>query len=151
MLKALRALFDTAVREDHGAHGLQVAAAALLVELGRADYRTGAAEQAAIVDAIRRASGLRDDELDALVAAARHSSAQSTSLYEFTSLINEHYAADEKFALIRALWRVAAADGEIHKYEDHLIRRVAELIYVPHSEFIRAKWQVLNDEENQAR
>ena len=144
MLKALRTLFDSAVREDRSSHGLQVAAAALLIELGRADYRSDSGEQVAIIDAIRRRSGLRDDELDALIAEATRSSAQSTSLYEFTSLINEHYSVDDKFALILELWRVAAADGEIEKYEDHLIRRIAELVYVSHSEFIRAKWQVLD-------
>lgn len=142
MLKALKALFDSSVREDHSPHGLQLAAAALLVELGKADYQTGAAEQSAVMDAIRRRSGLRDEELAALVAEAQHSSAQSTSLYEFTKLINQHYSVDEKYALVLELWQVAAADGEIHKYEDHLIRRISDLIYVPHSEFIRAKLQV---------
>ena len=50
---------------------------------------------------------------------------------------------DEKFVLIKTLWRVAAADGDIHRYEDHLIRRIADLLYVPHSDFIRAKLEVL--------
>lgn len=143
MLKALKALFDTSVKEDHSPHGLQLAAATLLIELGKADYQTGDAEQTAVIDAIRRRSGLRDDELAALIDNARHSSAQSTSLYEFTSLINSHYSVEEKYGLVVELWHVAAADGEIHKYEDHLIRQIADLIYVSHSEFIRAKLQVL--------
>jgi uncharacterized tellurite resistance protein B-like protein len=146
MLKALKALFDTSVRDDRSPHGRQLAAAALMIELGKADYDSDPAEQAVIVDAIRRCSGLRDDELAALIEDARTSSAQSTSLYEFTSLINQHYSVDEKFALIVELWRIAAADAEIHKYEDHLIRRIADLIYVPHSEFIRAKLQVINND-----
>ena len=147
MLKTLKALFDTSVREDRSAHGLQVAAAALLIELGKADYASSDAEQTVITEAIRRRSGLDDNELADLMAAARRSSAQSTSLYEFTSLINEHYSVEDKFALILELWRVAAADGDIHKYEDHLIRRIADLIYVSHSDFIRAKLQVLQDSE----
>jgi uncharacterized tellurite resistance protein B-like protein len=143
MLKVLKSLFES-VREDHSPRGLQVAAAALLIELGKADYNTGAAEQGAIVDAIKRCTGVRDDELEALLADAQRSSAQSTSLYEFTSLINRDYSVDEKYALIVELWRIAAADGEIHKYEDHLIRKIADLIYVTHSDFIRAKLQVVN-------
>lgn len=143
MLKALKALFDSNVGDDHSPYGLQLAAAALLVELSKADYQTGDAEQNAVIDAIRRRSGLRDDELAALIANAQDSSAQSTSLYEFTSLINRHYSVDEKYALVLELWRIAAADGEIHKYEEHLIRKIADLLYVPHSEFIRAKLQVL--------
>lgn len=147
MLKALKALFDTSVREDRSAHGLQVAAAALLIELGKADYASSDAEQAVIAEAIRRRSGLDDNELAELIAEARRSSTHSTSLYEFTSLINQHYSVEDKFALILELWRVAAADGDIHKYEDHLIRRIADLIYVSHSDFIRAKLQVLQDDE----
>jgi uncharacterized tellurite resistance protein B-like protein len=145
MLKALKALFDSKVRDNHSTHGLQLAAAALLIELGKADYQTGDAEQNAVIDAIRRHSGLDESELDALITDAQRSSAQSTSLFEFTSLINRHYSVEEKYALVVELWRIAAADGEIHKYEDHLIRKIADLIYVPHSEFIRAKLQVLGN------
>jgi uncharacterized tellurite resistance protein B-like protein len=143
MLKALKSLFEN-VREDHSPRGLQVAAAALLIELGKADYNSGAAEQTAIVAAIRRCTGVNEEELTALLADAEHSSKQSTSLYEFTSLINRDYSVEEKYSLVVELWRIAAADGEIHRYEDHLIRKIADLIYVSHSEFIRAKLQVVN-------
>lgn len=143
MLKALKALFDSSDDDHHTPHGVEVAAAALLIELGRADYESDPDERKAIIDAIRQGSGLQDDELDSLVDAAQASAERSTSLYEFTSLINAQYSLDEKVALIAALWRVAAADGDIHKYEEHLIRRIADLLYVPHSEFIRAKLEVL--------
>lgn len=143
MLKALKALFDSSGDYHHTPHGVEVAAAALLIELGRADYESDPDERKAIIDAIRQGSGLQDDELDSLVDAAQASAERSTSLYEFTSLINAQYSLDEKVALIAALWRVAAADGDIHKYEEHLIRRIADLLYVPHSEFIRAKLEVL--------
>ena len=143
MLKTLKALFDHSENVDHSPHGVEVAAAALLIEVGRADYQSDADEQNAIIEAIRQGSGLEDAELASLVAAAQESAAQSTSLYEFTTLINAQYSMDEKFALIEALWHVAAADGDIHKYEDHLIRRIADLLYVPHSDFIRAKLTVL--------
>lgn len=143
MLKTLKALFERSEDDDHTPPSVEVAAAALLIELGRADYESEADEQKAIVEAIRQGSGLEDAELASLVAAAQESAERSTSLYEFTTLINAQYSMDEKFALIEALWRVAAADGDIHKYEDHLIRRIAELLYVPHSDFIRAKLKVL--------
>ena len=143
MLKALKALFDSSGDDHHTPHGVEEAAAALLIELGRADYESDPDERKAIIDAIRQGSGLQDDELDSLVEAAQASAERSTSLYEFTSLINAQYSLDEKVALIEALWRVAVADGDIHKYEEHLIRRIADLLYVPHSEFIRAKLQVL--------
>lgn len=143
MLKALKALFDRSGDDHPTPHGVEVAAAALLIELGRADYERDPEEQKAIIEAIRQGSGLEDAELEALVASAQESAERSTSVYEFTSLINAQYSMEEKFALIEALWRVAAADGDIHRYEDHLIRRIADLLYVPHSDFIRAKLAVL--------
>jgi uncharacterized tellurite resistance protein B-like protein len=53
--------------------------------------------------------------------------------------VNDHYSPGQKGELIAAMWQVAFADAELDKYEEHLIRRVAELIYVPHDEFIRSK------------
>lgn len=143
MLKALKSLFDRSGDDQLTAHSVEVAAAALLIEVGRADYESDADEQKAIIEAIRVGSGLEDGELASLVASAQESAERSTSLYEFTTLINAQYSMDEKFVLIEALWRVAAADGDIHRYEDHLIRRIADLLYVPHSDFIRAKLAVL--------
>ncbi|MGE6662567.1 TerB family tellurite resistance protein [Pseudomonas sp. NPDC077408] len=143
MLKALKALFDRSGEDQPTGHSVEVAAAALLIEVGRADYESDADEQKAIIEAIRLGSGLEDGELESLVAFAQESAERSTSLYEFTTLINAQYSMDEKFVLIKTLWRVAAADGDIHRYEDHLIRRIADLLYVPHSDFIRAKLEVL--------
>jgi uncharacterized tellurite resistance protein B-like protein len=144
MLKSLKSLFDRSEDDQPTAHSVEVAAAALLIEVGRADYESDAEEQKAIIEAIRLGSGVEDGELASLVASAQETAERSTSLYEFTTLINAQYSMDEKFVLIKALWRVAAVDGDIHRYEDHLIRRIADLLYVAHTDFIRAKLEVLS-------
>ena len=64
---------------------------------------------------------------------------EATSLYEFTRVINDHYTPAQKLALIDLMWKVAYADSNLDKYEEHLIRRVAELTYVPHQDYIRSK------------
>ncbi|HAQ88885.1 MAG TPA: hypothetical protein DCR78_20955 [Pseudomonas sp.] len=143
MLKSLKSLFDRSEDDQPTTHSVEVAAAALLIEVGRADYESDAEEQKAIIEAIRLGSGVEDGELASLIASAQETAERSTSLYEFTTLINAQYSMDEKFVLIKALWRVAAADGDIHRYEDHLIRRIADLLYVAHTDFIRAKLEVL--------
>ena len=58
---------------------------------------------------------------------------------EFTRVINDHYGPGEKLTLIASMWQVAYADGDLDKYEEHLIRQVAELTYVPHQDYIRCK------------
>ena len=61
------------------------------------------------------------------------------SLYDWTSSINESYDYEQKKDLIKLLWDVAYADGRIDKYEDYTIRKISELLYVKHSDFIRMK------------
>ena len=75
----------------------------------------------------------------ALIAAAGERVDEATSLYEFTRVINDHYGPEEKLTLIASMWQVAYADGDLDKYEEHLIRQVAELTYVPHQDYIRCK------------
>jgi uncharacterized tellurite resistance protein B-like protein len=74
------------------------------------------------------------------MAEAEH--ADSTDYFQFTRLINEHYSADQKVDLVEKLWLIAFSDRELHHYEEHVIRRLAELLYVPHSAFIAAKHKV---------
>ena len=69
---------------------------------------------------------------------------EGTSLYEFTRVINDHCCAEQKLQLIKAMWAVAYADGNVDKYEEHLIRQVAELTYVPHSDYIHCKLALRN-------
>lgn len=125
-------------------HRLRVATAALLIELSKADFEQDSAERDAIQRLLRR-DGLTDEELNELLALAEQQFAEDNAYHPYTSLINEHYSPEQKVELIEALWRVALADGEISKYEDHLIRKISELIYVPHREFIRTKLKVTNE------
>ncbi|MDP4917912.1 MAG: TerB family tellurite resistance protein, partial [Haliea sp.] len=74
-----------------------------------------------------------------LIATASARVEEATSLYEFTRVINDYYGPEEKLALIASMWKVAYADGDLDKYEEHLIRQVAELTYVPHQDYIRCK------------
>ena len=143
MLASIKSLFqvktvDAADDAAAAARRLELAGAALLFEVLKADHDFDERELASIAE-VMRARGGKPEEIDELVELARRQSNESTSLYEFTSLINEHCDYREKCALVRNMWRIAWADAELSKYEDHLIRKVCELIYVSHSDFIRAK------------
>ncbi|HEX7373781.1 MAG TPA: TerB family tellurite resistance protein [Steroidobacteraceae bacterium] len=118
---------------------LNLAVAALLVEVLRADYEVAAGEREQVVRSISKLLNLCDADSTALLELAERQSDQSHDLYQFTSMINQGYSAAEKERLVEHLWRVARADETIHKYEEHLIRRIAELLHVPHASFIAAK------------
>ncbi|TXS92694.1 TerB family tellurite resistance protein [Parahaliea maris] len=141
MIRALKALFETPPQESAEAleHRLRLAAAALLVETARADFGEDARERAAMASLLERALGLEPAEVQSLLAQAAQHANEATSLYEFTRQINDHFSPERKQRLIEAMWLVAWADGSIDKYEEALIRQVAELTYVPHGDYIRAK------------
>lgn len=141
MIKALLSLFELpeAQSEEDNRHQVRLAAAALLIETARADFTQSGEEEATLERLLATALKLSASEVHELVQAASERVDESTSLYEFTRVINDHYTPQQKLQLISAMWRVAYADNNIDKYEEHLIRRVAELTYVAHEDYIRAK------------
>ena len=134
-----RRLGNASASEPGEEGGLNLAVAALLVEVLRADYDVAAAEQRQVVESLSRLLGLDADASAALVAEAEQRIDRSHDLYQFTSQVNRDYSAADKLRLLESLWRVARADATVHKYEEHLIRRVADLLHVPHAGFIAAK------------
>lgn len=118
--------------------------AALMIEVMQADFSLDEREQQAFISVLKLSFDLDENEVIELEELAHAKVEEATSLYEFTRQINVNFSADEKLELIRNMWRVAFADGEIDRYEDGVIRRVAELIYVAHSDFIRMKLEVKN-------
>ncbi len=151
MIKSIKRFFDANVAAVAATadpveqeHAYQLAAAALLIEMTRADHSVKGVERTAVSQALARAFDLEPSETRELLELAEQEADAATSLYEFTRLINRHFDAKQKEHMIELLWHVALADGEIDKYEDHLVRKVADLIYVPHMAFIRAKHHAMN-------
>jgi len=151
MLAAIQEFFrakiesDTAVGPDR--HGLQLATAALLFEVLRADYDEHPDERAVLEQALRSTFSLSDSETRELAQLADSEAAESVSLFQFTGLINQNFSAEEKVSLVEMLWQVAYADGRLDRYEEAAVRKIAELLHVPHRDFIRAKHRVLDEEQ----
>jgi uncharacterized tellurite resistance protein B-like protein len=120
-------------------HQKQLAVAALLIEVAIADHQFSETELSNLGVILERKFSLSRDELAGLINLAKNETNHATSLHQFTQLINQYCTTEEKFRLMKAMWEMAYADGDLNKYEDYIIRKVADLIYVPHTEFIRAK------------
>jgi len=118
---------------------LHMACAALLLEVAEADYKDDPAETRSILRALESELGLKRAEVTALLDQAKAETEGATDLFPYTHLINERCSRDQKCAMLTAMWRVAFADGDLDKYEEHLIRRTTELLRLEHSDFIRAK------------
>lgn len=121
---------------------IQLASAALLIELINTDRHVDEREEATFAAILRDFMSLDETTLEELTELAHEESRQATSLYEFTSLVNDGYDYEDKVQLIENMWRIAMADGELDKYEEQMIRKTAELIHVSHKDFIRTKLRI---------
>lgn len=120
----------------------RLAAAALMVELMHIDNQLDKRETSEFLRVLTTSFALSEESVTELTSLARDEASQATSLYQFTRLINDLYSYEEKVLLIENMWRIAFADEVLNKYEDHLIRKVSELIHVSHSDFIRTKLRI---------
>jgi uncharacterized tellurite resistance protein B-like protein len=118
---------------------LQLATAALLIEVTQADYHVTDGERAAVTRALKQAFGLTDAQTTELVALAEQQARDATSLYQFTHLIDKGFPPERKRKVVALLWDVVFADREMEPHEEQLVRRVADLIHVPHKDFIDTK------------
>lgn len=141
MLARLRSFFDQqlAAAPRPEAQRLQLAAAALLLETCRVDHETAAIEIATVASAIRQVFSLSEDRTRELLQLADEQLSQQTSYYGLTSLIKEHYDYDMRVKLIELMWNVALADGRLDVYEEHLIRKIAGLLYIRREDIVAAK------------
>ena len=124
---------------DIVAEKLHLACAALLIELSVADHERTEDETKTLRKILRDTFQLQDKQLEELLELAQQEARAATSLYQFTSLINAGFGYEEKVRLLKHMWEVAYADGRVDRYEDHMIRNVADLLYLSHNDFIRMK------------
>ena len=145
LLKKLKDLLgseSTATGEvEHRA--LELACAALMFEVARADFTVETTEQDAVTSLLTAQFNLSADEVSTITEAAIEQADAATCLFEFTRTLNELASAEQKRNLLAMMWRVAMADNALSRYEEHVIRKVADLLYVPHGDFIAAKQSAL--------
>ncbi len=118
---------------------LAVAATALMVQLARVDSSEDDIELDTIAECATRSKQVSDTEAQAIVADARAIADDATSLYEFTELLNDNLDQQGKAEILESIWRVAFADGRIDKYEEQLIRRIADLLHLNHREYMECR------------
>ena len=121
---------------------LALATAVLLIEVVRADFAEADIELAAVGRLLEQHLGIASAEADALVVEARREADVQVSLQSFTRRLHEELGTEEKHRIVELLWRVALSDSTLDKHEDHLIRKVAGLLYISHGDLIRIRNRV---------
>ncbi len=134
--------FSTTATEEETQHQLRLATAALFVEMMRQDHEVDRVEKQAVKQVLKKKFALDDAESEELYSLAKQESRHATDYHQFTSLIASHFSQEQKILVIEYLWEIAYADGILHMYEEHMVRRIADLIHVSHKDYIQAKHRV---------
>jgi uncharacterized tellurite resistance protein B-like protein len=148
MIRRIQKFFSDRIQS--GVHGgqqsneqaLRLATAALLIEVTRADFHVEQSERRAVVSAVQDLFEISRQETDELVAMAEEEVDGAVSLFQFTQLVDQEFSQQQKAEIIEMMWRVAFADLDKDKHEEYLVRKVADLLHVPHSTFIRTRHKV---------
>lgn len=137
----LSSIVAPASAEGRPEHTLQLATAVLLIEVMRSDADNTEEEQTAILNILKERFGLTDAEVAQLAELGHRTAAAANDLHQFTSLINRELELLEKLRIVEYLWQVVYADGKISAHENHLMRRLVDLLHIPHGDNIAAKMQ----------
>lgn len=145
MLARLKTVMQKLAQPDHAElseEEIRMAAVALLVEVMMADHRIDEDEKRQLLNSTMSLLQLTREESEELIDQAIRKHKELVSLYDLTRVINLHFDQERKLELIAHMWRVAYSDRQWDKYEEHLIRKVADLLYISHKDFVHARVDV---------
>jgi len=123
-------------------HLLQVASCALFLELANADDEFTDDEKKQIIILMEKQFSINSTDIKKLIEQAKGEVVDSVSIYEFTEIINNQLENDEKYEIIKNLWRLAYVDGRLDKYEDYFIRKISNNLNLSNQDRISAKMEV---------
>ena len=115
------------------------ACAALLIETALADKVFNEDELISMQQTLKKVYKIDEKDIEELINESKKKVSESTSLYEYTRLINDFCDYKDKIRLVNNLWSIAFADQQLDKYEEHLIRKISGLLHVNHKDFIQQK------------
>ena len=146
MKNFFKGFFNNPKKEEPAVdNSVLLSAISLMIEVSLADEIMDVSELETLKNVLLEEFDVEEADLENLISDAKKNQNSSTSLYEFTRKINDEYEFDDKKNLILSMWKIAYADGNIDKYEEYVIRKVSDLIYISHEEFIKAKMEVKNE------
>jgi|TARA_B110001454_G_scaffold106594_1_gene100375 uncharacterized tellurite resistance protein B-like protein len=143
MLKKIRSIFtktsEDITEKEQVSQNIDKTCTALIIEVALADKVFDESEVNLLKEMLLKAYTLEAEDIQDLIENAEKSVEESTSLYEYTREVNDNFDYESKLNLIDQLWRIAFADGHLDKYEEHVVRKIADLIHISHNDFIQSK------------
>jgi uncharacterized tellurite resistance protein B-like protein len=146
VLKSFLKLFEDTKKNSSPSYTLELATAALLSEIVSADNEVTDEERDEYKKQLQKHVKLDEEAMSLLLQKGQATAEDAVDLVQFTQVVNQHCSAEERNDIIKSLWAIAYADKSLAPLEESTIRQIAELLYVPHSQFIKAKLAVVEGE-----
>lgn len=145
MLNAIKQFFEQNMSPEQPEdtdHQLKLATAALLIEMMQQDGKTTEDEIHAVKSALQTKFELTESETGTLFDLAKEEARQATDFHQFTRLIHSHFPEEKKIKIVEYLWTIAYSDNELDAHEEHMIRKISDLLYVSHKDMLKTKHKV---------
>ena len=130
---------ENADKSDNHDKQLQIATAAIFIEMAKADGEFSDDERDLIIQSLKKRFNLNEQDIHELIELSKAKLDESISLYEFSNTVNEHFTTNDKMVLLKNLWRMIYADKKLNRYEDHLIKMIGGMLQMEHKKIINAK------------
>lgn len=111
----------------------------LLLEVALSDHHVSDEEKHLIMNVLEKRFEMATEQAETLYRESLREVEQATSMHPWTRRANEELSHEERVVMMEWLWSAAFADGHLDAYEENTIRRIADLLHVPHRLFIRSK------------
>ncbi len=134
-----RNLFSQPAAQEPSNKKILDAVTTLFAEVIRSDFNVASVDLEVTRKILMDSYEIDENEADHLIKEALSVQKRPTSYYYFIQVLNKGLSYSEKVALIDSFWKIALADKTIDKYEDHAIRKFADLMHVSHKDFINKK------------
>ena len=118
---------------------IRKATAVLMLDVARADYVFEESEFERVLKLVESHFGLSPEEAAQLVNEAGEDAEDLTSVHQFTQLLHDHLDEADKAHIVALLWQIAYADGRLDKYENSLVLKISDLLYVSRARVMRLK------------
>lgn len=115
------------------------ALASLLYEAARVDRNVTDEDLTVAAESLSRLAKISIVDAQQFLVTASKPENRPTSYHPLATIINENFTYEQKCQLITSMWSIAHSDNHVDPHEDHIIRKISDLLYVSHQDFIHGK------------
>ncbi len=129
------------LREVDAQKRLEIATCALFIEMANADEKFLKVEKEKVIQIMKELFNLEDEYVEELIELSQRQVEESLSVFEFTSEVNANSTDEDKYEIVKNLWRLILVDDELHPFEDYLMRKISNNLNISHKDMIAAKME----------